>query len=417
MMANIAPDKRSPQQKEAVRQLYLEAAAPAEQKAAIAAADTAKAELAAVLKTIPTVMVMSDSAPRETFLLKRGQYDQPGDKVTAGVPAVLPPLPKSEKINRLTLANWLIDRSHPLTARVTVNRFWESYFGVGLVKSSEDFGLQSEYPTHPELLDWLAVRFAKGGWDVKGMQKLIVMSATYRQSSKLTGALLERDPDNRLLARAPRLRLTAENIRDCALLASGLLVEKLGGPSVKAYQPPKIWEELTTGDTGGLNGQTYVQEHGEALYRRSMYLFWKRTVPLPTMTVFDAPMREVCIVRRSRTNTPLQALALLNDTIYVESARKLAERMINDGGARPPERIAWAFRTAVGRRPSDAELKILTDGFNHHLATYFGDPDAATKLLAVGESPKNPNLDPRELAAYTAVCNVILNMDQTITRE
>jgi hypothetical protein len=317
----------------------------------------------------------------------------------------------------LALAKWLVDGKNPLTARVTVNRFWESYFGVGLVKSSEDFGIQSEYPSHLELLDWLAVRFMQGGWDVKAMQKLILTSATYRQSSKQTPALRERDPANRLLARSPRVRLTAESIRDSALLASGLLVEKLGGPSIKGYQPPKIWEELTTGEIAGLNGQVYVQDHGETLYRRSMYLFWKRTVPLPTMTVFDAPMREVCIVRRSRTNTPLQALALLNDTIFVESARKLAERMVNEGGGKPSERIVHGFRLAVSRKPSDAELKILVEGFDYHLARYFNDPEAANKLLGVGESPRNPNLDPRELAAYAAVANVILNMDQTITRE
>jgi alkylhydroperoxidase family enzyme len=249
------------------------------------------------------------------------------------------------------------------------------------------------------------------------MQKLIVTSATYRQSSKVTPALIEKDPGNRLLARGPRLRLSAESIRDSALLSSGLLVEKLGGPSVKPYQPPRIWEELTSGAATGLTGQDYVQDHGEALYRRSMYLFWKRTVPLPTMTVFDAPSREVCIVRRSRTNTPLQALALLNDTIYVEAARKLAERAMSEGGSTPAQRIALAFRWAVARKPTDAELKTLVDGFNAHLATYFSDPEAANKLLTVGESPRNINFDARELAAYAATTSVILNMDQTITRE
>jgi hypothetical protein len=249
------------------------------------------------------------------------------------------------------------------------------------------------------------------------MQKLIVTSATYRQSSRVSRELLEKDPANRLLARGPRLRLSAESIRDQALLASGLLVEKLGGPSVRPYQPPKIWEELTTGAAPGLNGQVYVQDHGEALYRRSMYLFWKRTVPLPTLTTFDAPSREVCAVRRSRTNTPLQALALLNDTIYVEAARKLAERAMSEGGATPSQRITLAFRLAVSRKPTDAELKILVDGFNAHLATYFSDPEAAAKVFTVGESPRNEKLDPRELAAYTATASTILNMDQTITRE
>jgi hypothetical protein len=220
-----------------------------------------------------------------------------------------------------------------------------------------------------------------------------------------------------LLARGPRLRLTAEAIRDQAMYASGLLVEKIGGPSVKPYQPPRIWEELTTGDIPGLNGQTYVQEHGEALYRRSMYAFWKRTVPLPTLTVFDAPSREVCTVRRSRTNTPLQALALLNDTIYVEAARKLAERVIADGGPKPADRLTLAFRLAVARKPTPAELKVLVDGFNAHLASYFAEPDAAAKAITVGESKPNEKFDARELAAYTAQCGVILNMDQTITRE
>jgi hypothetical protein len=417
MAKHVAPDKRSAEQKAVVRQLYLDTAAPPEQKQAIAAADTAKAEHAKLLATIPTVMVMSDAAPRETFVLKRGQYDMPGEKVTAAVPAVLPSLPTDAKADRLALAKWLVQPKHPLTARVAVNRFWESYFGIGLVKSSEDFGTQSEYPSHPELLDWLASEFVNRKWDVKAMQKLIVTSATYRQQSKLTAAMLEKDPENRLLARGPRLRLSAESLRDQALAASGLLVEKLGGPSVRPYQPPKIWEELTTGDIPGLNGQTYVQDHGESLYRRSMYLFWKRTVPLPTMTVFDAPSREVCTVRRSRTNTPLQALALLNDTIYVEAARKIAERAMSEGGAKPADRLTHAFRLAVARKPTDAELTVLVNGFNAHLATYFSDPEAATKVLGVGESPRNINFDPRELAAYAAQCGVILNMDQTITRE
>jgi hypothetical protein len=417
MATHVPTTQRSPEQQAAVRKLYLDTAAPPEQKNAIAKVDGAKAERTALLATIPTVMVMSDAAPRETFVLQRGQYDQPKEKVTSGVPACLPPLPSGVKPDRLALADWLVAPANPLTARVTVNRFWEMYFGTGIVKSSEDFGVQSEWPSHPELLDWLAVQFVKSGWDVKAMQKLIVTSATYRQSSRVTKELLEKDPANRLLARMPRLRLSAEAIRDQALLVSGLLIEKLGGPSVKPYQPPKIWEELTTGALAGLNGQVYVQDHGEALYRRSMYLFWKRTVPIPTLTTFDAPAREVCAVRRSRTNTPLQALALLNDTIFVESARKLAERAMTSGGAKPAERIGRAFQLAVARKPSDTELKILVDDFNFHLATYFADPDAATKVLGVGESPRDAKLDARELAAYTGVCSVILNMDQTITRE
>ncbi|MEO6435044.1 MAG: DUF1553 domain-containing protein, partial [Tepidisphaeraceae bacterium] len=414
--ANMPAANRSPELAAAVRQHFLETAAPQDQRDAIAKADTTRAERKKVLDVTPTVMVMQEMpTPRDTFVLKRGQYDQHGEKVTAGVPASLPPLPAlpaGETLSRVTLAKWLVDPKNPLTSRVTVNRFWEMYFGAGIVKSTEDFGAQSEFPSHPDLLDWLAVEFVRGGWDMKAMQKLIVNSATYRQASKVTPEMLEKDPDNRLLARGPRLRLSAEAIRDQALLASGLLVEKVGGPSVRPYQPPGIWEEVTSG------GEVkYVQDHGEALYRRSMYTFWKRTVPPPTMSVFDAPTREVCTVRRSRTNTPLQALALLNDTVYVEAARKLAERAINEGGPKPSDRIARAFQLAVARKPSDAEMKVLVDGFNAHLATYFSDPEAAAKLLAVGESARNPNLDPRELAAYTAVSGVILNMDQTITRE
>ncbi len=417
MMAHVPTTQRSPEQVAAVRRLYLDTAAPKDQKETVASVDSTKAAHAALLATIPTVMVMSDAAPREAFVLKRGQYDQPGEEVTAGVPACLPPLPSDVKADRLALAKWLIDPSNPLTPRVTVNRFWEMYFGTGIVKSSEDFGVQSEWPSHPELLDWLAVQFVKSGWDVKAMQKLIVTSATYRQSARVSKEMLEKDPADRLLARMPRIRLSAEAIRDQALLLSGLLVEKVGGPSVRPYQPPKIWEELTTGALAGLNGQVYVQDHGDALYRRSMYCFWKRTVPLPTLTTFDAPSREVCAVRRSRTNTPLQALALLNDTVFVESSRKLAERAMGEGGVKPAERIGHAFQLAVARKPSEKELKILVDDFNFHLSTYFADPESAAKLLGVGESQKNPNLDARELAAYTGVCSVILNMDQTITRE
>jgi hypothetical protein len=412
LAAHIAPEARTEAQVAAIRKVYLESAPP-EQRDVFVQMDTAKKDRQKIIEVTPTIMVMQEMpAVRQTFILKRGQYDQPGEKVSAGVPASLPPLPAGETPSRMTLAKWLVDPKNPLMSRVTVNRFWEMYFGAGLVKSTEDLGSQSEWPSHPELLDWLAIEFVRGGWDVKAMQKLIVTSATYRQQSRVTPEMLEKDPANRLLARGPRLRLPAEMIRDQALLSSGLLVEKLGGPSVRPYQPPGLWEELTS---GGL--VKYNQEHGEALYRRSLYTFWKRTIPPPTMAVFDAPTREVCTVRRSRTNTPLQALALLNDTVYAEAARKLAERAISEGGVKPAERITHAFRLAVARKPNDAELKILLEGFNAHLATYFSEPEAAAKVLAIGESTRNPNYDARELAAYTATASVILNMDQTITRE
>ena len=408
----VAAAKRTPPQVAAVRESFMEVAS-AEIKEPIAKRDAVKGEHDKLLAATPTVMVMAEmEKPRETFVLKRGQYDMPAEKVTPGVPSVLPPLPANEKVSRLTLAKWMVDPANPLTARVTVNRFWEMFFGTGLARNSENLGSQTEWPSHPELLDWLATEFVRGGWDMKAFQKLIVTSSTYRQGSRVTPAMLEKDPANRLLARGPRMRLQAETIRDEALAISGLLVDKLGGPSVKPYQPPGIWEELTTA------GQVkYVQDKGESLYRRSLYTFWKRTIPPPGMSVFDAPSREVCIVNRQRTNTPLQALALLNDTVFVEASRKLAERAMNEGGVKPAERITHAFRLAVARKPTEAELKILLDGFNYHLANYFSEPESAAKLSGVGESAKNPNLDARELAAYTATASVILNMDQTITKE
>jgi hypothetical protein len=405
---------RSPEKAKAVRNAFLEKG-PAEMRDAFAKVQSLKAEQKGILDSAPTVMVMAEMPkPREAHILKRGQYDQPGEKVDPGVPACLPPMPKDAPVNRLGLAKWLVDPSNPLTARVTVNRYWQNYFGSALVKTPENFGTQSEYPTHPELLDWLAVKFVESKWDVKAMQKLIVTSATYRQSSHVTKDLMEKDPTNKWLARGPRLRLPAETIRDEALAASGLLVEKLGGPSVKTYQPEGLWAELAT--PGGI-GQTFVQDHGESLYRRSLYMYWKRTVPPPAMSSFDAPSREVCTVSRSRTNTPIQALALMNDVVYVEASRKLAERCVAEGGVKPAERLTHAFRLATARKPSPEELKILVEDFNYHLATYFSAPEEAAKLLGIGESNRNPSVDQRELAAYTAVANVILNLDETITRE
>ena len=276
---------------------------------------------------IPSVMVMADSpTPRDTFLLKRGAYDAPGEKVTAGLPEILAP-PRAEwSKDRLGLARWLVDRGNPLTARVAVNRYWQSFFGFGIVKTVDDFGAQGEFPVHPELLDWLATEFMESGWDVKAIQKTIVMSATYRQASRVTPELLQKDPDNRLLARGPRFRLGPEVIRDQALAVSGLLVEKVGGPSVKPYQPAGLWQEL-----GG--GSGYKQETGEGLYRRTLYTYWKRTVAPPFMVNFDSPNREQCTVFENRTNSPLQALELMNDVTFLEAARKLAERMMTEGGA------------------------------------------------------------------------------------
>jgi hypothetical protein len=380
-------------------------------------------------KKIPTTMVMQEMpTPRDTFLLTRGQYNLRGEKVTAGVPASLSPLPTGAPANRLGLARWLVDPAHPLTARVTVNRYWQMYFGTGLVKTSEDFGSQGEWPSHPELLDWLAVELmspskaplgtgVQRAWDVKAFQKLIVTSATYRQSSAVTPELLARDPENRLLARAPRLRLPAEFIRDQALAVSGLLNGEIGGASVSPYQPPGLWEELASRQDGfKWTAQVYVQSHGKDLYRRTMYTFWKRTSPPPTLMTFDAPDRETCTVRRARTNTPLQALVLLNDPTYVEASRKLAERLLTEAGSTVEERITFAFRLTTARRPNAAEVAVLRKLFEEQVAVYRKDRRAALKLLGVGESKRNDKLDVAELAAWTTIASVILNLDETVTK-
>jgi hypothetical protein len=363
-------------------------------------------------------MVMQEMpTPRDTFILIRGQYDKKGDKVTADVPATLPPLPKDAPHNRLGLAKWLVSNDHPLTSRVTVNRYWQMYFGTGIVKTAEDFGSQGEWPTHPELLDYLASQFMQSHWDVKALQRLIVTSAAYRQSSSATPELYAKDPDNRLLARGARVRLQAEFIRDQALAISGLLNEEIGGASVSPYQPAGLWEELMSrSDGANWTAQTYTQSHGKDLYRRTMYTFWKRTSPPPTLSTFDAPDREVCTVRRARTNTPLQALVLLNDPTYIESSRKLAERILAESGPTPEERITFAFRLATARPPTASELQILRQAYNRQSAKYHNNPDLAEKLLKVGESPVNPNLDKPELAAWSMISSIILNLDETITK-
>ncbi len=363
---------------------------------------------------IPTTMVMSELAtPRDTFVLTRGSYDKPGDKVTPAVPAFLPPLPEGAPRNRLTLANWLMDPANPLPARVAVNRYWQMYFGTGIVKTVEDFGSQGEAPSHPELLDWLATEFIRSGWDIKAMQRLIVTSATYRQSSMVTPELREKDPENRLLARGPRVRLPAEMIRDEQLSISGLLSEKMGGVSVKPYQPDGLWEQLSAFPGRKL----FERSKGEDLWRRSVYSYWKRTVPPPSLMVFDAPTREFCVVRRQMSSTPLQALALLNDEMYVETARKLAERMMTEGGADPRQRLAWGLRLATSRPAKPEEVSVLEKGLSQRLARYQSDHPAAEKVLSAGESPRNKKLDTAELAAYTTVASVILNLDEVITRQ
>ncbi|WP_020475555.1 PSD1 and planctomycete cytochrome C domain-containing protein [Zavarzinella formosa] len=366
---------------------------------------------AEVEKVTPPVMVMKDMpTPRDTFILKRGAYDQHGEKVTIGVPAAVADMPKDAPANRLGLARWMTDPKHPLTARVAVNRWWQSYFGTGLVKTVEDFGLTGELPSHPELLDYLATELIATKWDVRAMQKLFVMSATYRQSSKMTRATAERDPENRLLARGPRFRMSAEMIRDNALAVSGLLKEHIGGPSVKPYQPGGLWEDVSVSRRA-----VYVADKGDGLYRRTMYTFWKRTCPPPTLQSFDAPNREVCVARRAVTNTPLQALILLNDPTYVEAGRKLAEQMMK-GGKSPDERLEAGYKLAVARSPDDAERKILMSMQSDALAKFSKNATAAKNLLAVGASPKDATLNEAELAAWTVVAGAILNLDETISK-
>jgi hypothetical protein len=409
--------QRSADQKAALRTFYRTTLSPTLKPARDHLADL-QAKRKVVDDTARTTMVMEEMAtPRDTFVLIRGQYAKPGEKVTPDVPAALPPLPKDAPHNRLGLARWLVSKDHPLTARVAVNRYWQMYFGTGIVKTSGDFGAQGEFPTHPQLLDYLASRFIQSNWDVKAIQRLIVTSATYRQSSRVTPDLVALDPENRLLARGPRFRLPAEFIRDQALAISGLLNPEIGGASVFPYQPAGLWEELMSrSDGANWTAQVYTPSHGKDLYRRTMYTFWKRTSPPPTLSTFDAPTREVCTVHRSRTNTPLQALVLMNDPTYIESSRKLAERILTEAGPSPRERINFVFRLATARLPNPAEMQVLERAYERQTARYHGNPELADKLLHVGESGINPNLDKPELAAWTMISSIILNLDETVTK-
>ncbi|OWK39738.1 PSD1 and planctomycete cytochrome C domain-containing protein [Fimbriiglobus ruber] len=409
---NVPADKRTPQQTKALND-YVRANHAKELTRADSALAAAKKIRDDFEKSLPTAMVMAEMpTPRDAYLLVRGQYDKKGEKVSAGLPAMLPPMPKDAPQNRLGFARWLTRPEHPLTARVAVNRFWEKFFGTGLVKTGENFGLQGDAPSHPELLDWLAAEFAYKGWDMKAIQKTIVLSATYRQASAVTPALIERDPENRLHARGPRFRLPAELVRDNALAVAGLLVDKVGGPSVRPYQPQGVWDE--TNFYGNL--RNYKPDTGDGLYRRSMYTIWKRTAAPPTMLLFDSPSREVCTVKRGRTNTPLQALALLNEVTFVEAARALGEQAMAAGDT-PDARLTYAFRRATSRAPTVDELKVLRAGFDRRLAAFRKTPDAAKKLLAVGTHKSDAKLDAAELAAYTMAASVILNLDETVTKE
>lgn len=408
-----APAERSQAQRDRLAHLWARLHDPTYAKldAQRLVAEGKRAELEAA---IPTAMVMEEMpTPRDCYVLIRGQYDKHGERVTAGLPKFLPPLPKGAPNNRLGLAEWIVSPDNPLTARVAVNRMWERLFGVGIVETTEDLGTRASFPSHPELLDWLATEFLRLKWDQKAMWKELVMSATYRQDSRITPELLRVDPQNRLLARGPRFRLPGEVIRDEAMFFGGLLTEKIGGPSVRPYQPDGVWDEMNV--YGNL--RNYRHDVGPNLHRRSLYTIWKRTAAPPNMLLFDVPSRETCRVRRPRTNTPLQALDLMNDVTYVEAARALAIRMLREGGASAASRLRFAFGVVLGRDPSSTELAILRKALARGVSHYRKDPSAAKALLALGDLKNPVGMESTTLAAYTLCASTLLNLDETITKE
>jgi hypothetical protein len=406
------PAKRSAAQRSEVEKFYL-----ANTQNPVRQAETRLTDLRKNLKDTTDAqhssMVMREvPKPRPAFVLNRGEYDKPAEEVSRALPAVLPPLPEGASNDRLGLARWLVSGEHPLTARVWVNRAWERIFGTGIVKTTENFGSQAEWPSHPELLDWLATEFVRLNWDMKAMQRLLVTSETYRQSAVVTAEHLAKDPENRLLARMPRLRLPAETLRDQALSVSGLLVNKIGGPSVRPYMPDAVWDETSV--YGNL--RNYKSDEGEGLYRRTLYTIWKRTAAPPSMLLFDSPSREICTVKRSRSNTPTQALALLNEVTYVEAARKLAEGMLLEGGGTPEARVEWAFQRVLARKPDAFERDTITQRLKARLEKLAPAQDAARQIISLGHSKPAASLSPGELAAYTVTANVLLNLDEAISR-
>ena len=408
-LAGKPTDQRTPAETEELFPLWLAEVDGVYQQLAQTRAALKKEEMQIRARgTVAYVMNERTNAP-EAYVLFRGAYDQRRDKVAANTPAFLPPLPAAAPRDRLGFAQWLLRPENSLTARVTVNRYWQELFGTGIVKTAGDFGVAGEQPSHPELLDWLAVDFREHKWDVKRIFKLMVMSATYRQSAVETPEKWEKDPDNRLLARGPRFRMDAEMIRDYALAASGLLVEKIGGPSVRPYQPPGIWNEV--GMPGG-DTRNYIQDHGDNLYRRSVYTFWKRQAAPAAMEIFNAPSREVCMVRRDRTDTPLQALVTLNDPQFVEAARHLAQESLEN----KTDRLDFMAERLMARKLTAKEKQIITANADDLLAHYQADPKEAQELLAVGETKPDAKLDVPTLAAYTMVANELMNLDEVLNK-
>ena len=408
-LAAIPGAERTPPQRDKLRQAFLDSGASRGVRKALYAAREAQRQVEEFRSEIPTVMVMKEGVDRKAYVLDRGRYDAPGEVVSPGVPEAIRNGLTTGVSDRLALAHWIVSRSNPLTARVIVNRFWQMLFGVGIVKTVDDFGSQGEAPSNQALLDWLAVEFMESGWDVKQLLKTIMSSSTYKQSSRASPALRERDPENRLLARGPRFRLPAATIRDQALAASGLLAGALGGPSVKPYQPPGLWKEVS--------GQVYEPGTGPDLYRRSLYTYWKRTVAPPSMMNFDASDREVCTVHVKRTNTPLQALNTMNDPTFVEAARNLAESVLLGKPLGREERIEATYRSVLSRPPRPPESAALKVLLQSYLDEFSADPKAAEQLLDVGDSPWDRGLDPGELAAYTGIASLVLNLDEAVTKQ
>jgi hypothetical protein len=409
-IARMTPEARTAAQQDKLETWFLEMAAPASIRQAWQNLYGLRESRRTAIRNFATVMVMQElPEPRPAYVLKRGEYDKPGEVVTRHIPASLAGGSDTSLKDRLDFARWLVSADHPLTARVAVNRVWQLHFGTGLVKTVDDLGSQGEPPVHPELLDWLATEFIRSGWNLKALHRQIVLSATYRQSSAMTPELQQADPENRLLGRSPRLRLSAEMIRDQALAASGLLVERTGGPSVVPYQPAGLWKELS--------GTDFVQGHGEDLYRRSLYTYWKRTAAPPSMMTFDASGRELCLVRESRTNTPLQALTLLNEVTFVEAARVLAQTTLRESAPASEQRVAFAFNRILGRAPRPQELPVLLRSLARAEQYFAAHPEAAVKLISVGEFPVEATPSPTVLATWTTLCSLLFNLDEAVTRE
>ena len=421
LVAKSPKEQRTKEQRDELKAFFREQHAT-EFLTARARTEQLKKDKKKLLDEIPDTMVMQEmEKPRDTFVLMRGNFQSKGDKVAPGTPSFLPALPSGQPTNRLALARWLVATNNPLTARVTVNRLWAMFFGTGLVKTSNDFGSQGDRPSHPELLDWLACEFMKAAtvqspkakaqdqaaWDIKHLVRLLVTSASYRQSAVVTKEKLERDPYNRLLSRGPRLRLDAELIRDNALAASGLLNTKIGGPSVKPYQPPGLWE---------ITDHKYEPSKGDDLYRRGLYVFWKRAAHYPSFQTFDAPSREICLLQRQRTSTPLQSLVVMNDPVYVEAARALAARVLHEGGDTLRDQLTLAFRLTLARPPRPEEIKVLEKTFSEQRTRFAADTNAAVALLSIGESPRPKDLSTIDHAAMTGVANVLLNLNETMTK-